>query len=291
MVVLRNETDDRRRLRNGLRDSASRARRDLAALEDDCARENEQWEKCISERARMEGEGARARSEATILQAEVDQAHLHQETLEENMHRSRCNVENLKIELDRESIRMRHLINEQRDLELELKQLWMLRNAQQIVEADQKREIEEARTTQSMYQANHDSLTLHLRSIGGDPHQFRFSSFFRNKYKKDIYDEQNPQITAKASDNIQKSQVGGVFFGADTRGGESSNFLQKLLPAFKMSDNCNSGVAASANRQQHDYVLRKFMELEFTSDSQSQLNVSTITMDGDETWKDSLSDR
>ena len=305
MVLLREDVEARRRGRDDRRAALAAARRELAALEDDLAREHRGWARDVGDAARLTEEGVRAREEAAVLREDTPRARKDRDHLEEAMHRNRCHVENLKLEWEKEAIRKRHLTDQQRDLALELRQLQALREAQQIAEARHRRELEEARTTREMYRAHHESLTLHMKQIGGDPGRFQFGSIFRTKHKTSACQEPAATCpTHTAADDVRKPprslpQVGGVVYGADaTRGGtggeDSSNFLRKWLPAFKLGAAGGAAAAAATRRppRREDHVLRLVKEVEFSSDAQSR--VSTLTMDGDdtwdETWKDSLSD-
>ena len=86
----------------------------------------------------------------------------------ETMHRTRADVQNLILEREMDEIRLRQLNEERDELRSELGRLEALRDAHGVVAAEQARELSESAMTLDMYRAHNESLSMHLKGLGGE---------------------------------------------------------------------------------------------------------------------------
>ena len=253
MELLRNEIDERRRARDELRNGLDEAKRELGRVEDACAREREEAEQCRRDIAKLKEETVQTKEEAANLRAEAEQMAFFQEDVDtETKHRLRADVQNLETEKERDQIRIRQLNNERSALRAELEDIRAMRDAHRTVAAERQRELEEARMTLEMYKAHQDSLSAHLKELGGDSLFFgvfacggvgmSFRSLFGEKLHAEVSNGDCSKVSGRRASRdsaptnqfaaIQeegdearphrrqpekaKRQVGGIVLGADT---------------------------------------------------------------------------
>lgn len=314
MVMLRNELDEKRIQRDGLRGGLEEAKGGLARIQNQCTKEKEKRETCREDVARMQKDTNEARKEAINLRAEMEQRQYFQKVVDnETMHRVRADLQNLETEKERDEIRLRNLTKERDGLQTELDRLKALRDAHQIVATEEQRKVSEAEMTHEMYKAHHEALTEHLEKLGSNLNTLDFISagfhgLFKSSSRKikseEVLDEKSatgsslscrggvqqeekeleqPKQTGNKTKPeripIQTPQgVGGIVLGGATAGDGSSDFLRKLPTIFKMGGGGGNEGGGQVN------IAREDREVEFSTDTSS--HISSMTDDAE--WKEGL---
>ncbi|EJK72459.1 hypothetical protein THAOC_06011 [Thalassiosira oceanica] len=292
--VLRDEILSLKSNREQLQEVLDLAREELNEVTDKCAGEHESRLKAVSDVARMRHGIEEGGRELLNLRSEVESKQYFQDTVDtETNFRLMADVQNLIIEKDQESIRLRQLATIKSNLQSQMETFRKEKDALQYLADDTKRQVSEEQMTLKMYVAHRESLTMHLDTLGGSLVDQMSGWFRRSKNTsaesdnldgvekstdKSTKQTKRRETDSKAvSSSKSKSQihqrtkaVGGVVQTSNSRGGSKGDLLNKLPSFFKIGH----------PRSLAEYVASEEREIEFNADSLSETSSVTIDWDG-----------
>ena len=289
--VLRDEVLSLKSNREQLQEVLDLAREELDEVTNKCAYEHESRLKAVSDVARMRDGIEEGGRELLNLRSEAESKQYFQDTVDtETNFRLQADVQNLIIEKDQESIRLRQLATVKSDLLSQMETLRKEKDALEYLADDTKRQVSEEQMTLKMYVAHRESLTMHLDTLGGS-FVDQMSGWFRrskNTAESDNLVEKSTDKSTKqtkrretdskaVSSSKSRSQihqrtkaVGGVVQTSNSRGGSKGDLLNKLPSFFKIGH----------PRSLEEYVASEEREIEFNADSLSETSSVTIDWDG-----------
>ena len=314
LELLRNELESKRCQRDELQRLLDEAKGDLAQVDRQYLDEMDKREVNQHDISRMKQNTEMMRKDAINRRVELKQMVYVLEVVDaETKHRLRADVQNLELEREKDTIKLRRLSMERDKLRSELDQLEAERDEAQRVKFNRHQELTEAKMTRDMYKVRQEALELHLQNSECDVRNVfasRVSSVMQSCREllngrakgQEIHAENNNSKGRLSRENSQHfglpcnddwkqqydrvnlrrrsrspipHEVGNIVMCADD-GVESSDLLALVLPMFDMANNDGDNLNQQETKNSHEVV-------EFPSESSSISAISALTVD-DVAW-------